>query len=142
MYLKSLASKCSRQKSLETAQLLAYFTDRKVMNTLHQNILCVQFKPCGRQGSSFHPTGLGVMIPLTAFSACCKLFFFGVLQDSKINTYAKMWAYMDQNRQVTSHISRQCSIDIVSCTFYNTDTVQNSYILQKSNNLPVVAALD
>jgi hypothetical protein len=124
MYLKCFASKCSRQKSLETAQLLATFTDRKVNNTLHQNILCVQLEPCGRQGSSFHPTGLGVMIHLTAFSACCKLFLFGVLQDSKINTYAKMWAYMDQNRQATSHVSRQCNIDIGSWTFYNTDPVQ------------------
>jgi hypothetical protein len=134
MSLKSLASKCSRQKSLETAQSLAYFSDRKVNNTLHLNILCVQFEPCGRQGSSFHPTGLGVMIPLTAFRAFCKLFFFGLLQDSKINTYAKMWAYMDQNRQATSHVGRKCSIDSVSCTFYNIDTVQNSYILQKHNN--------
>jgi hypothetical protein len=121
LYLKSLASKCSRQKSLETAEFLAYFADRKVNNTLHQNI---HLEPCGRQGSSFHPTGLGVMIPLTAFSTFCKLFFLGVLQDSKINTYAKMWAYMDQNRQATSHVGIQCSIDIVSCTFYNTVTMQ------------------
>jgi hypothetical protein len=128
MSFKGMASKGNRLKSLETAQLLATFTDRKVNNTLHQNI---QLELCGRQGSSFHPTGLGVMIPLTAFSAFCKLFLFGVLQDSKINTYAKMWAYMDQNRQATSHVRRQCSIDIVSWTFYNTDTMQNSYILQK-----------
>jgi hypothetical protein len=75
MSLKCLASKCSRQKSLETAKLLATFTDRKVNNTLHQIILCVQFEPCGRQGSSFHPTGLGVMIPLTAFSILFVSFF-------------------------------------------------------------------
>jgi hypothetical protein len=142
MSLNSFASKCSRQKSLETAQLFAYFMDRKVNNTLHQNI---QFEPCGRQGSSFHPTGLGVMIPLTACSAFCKLFFFGVLQDSKINTYAKMWAYMDQNRQATSHIRRRCSMPFVHYVHFTSQTqcrIRAFYKKTVMCNLPVVAVLD
>jgi hypothetical protein len=83
------------------------------------------------------------MIPLTAFSAFCKLFFFGVLQDSKINTYAKMWAYMDQNRQATSHVGIDNALLVLYHVHFTTHTqcrIRTFY--KKSNNLPVVAVLN
>ncbi len=142
MYFKSLASKCSRQKSLETAQLLATFMDRKVNNTLHQNILGVQFEPCGRQGSSFHPTGLGVMIlqwPLVPFVSCFSLVCCRTLKSTPTPRCGPTWTRTGRPQAM--------SVDNAILTLYHVHFTTHTQFrirtfYKKSNNLPVVEVLD